>query len=228
VTRTSHRFGPRALAWAIVVMLCAVGVARAQEEDGDTETAQEATAAGGEAAQENPIHNELRKLRDEAVDAFKEKDIDRLLACLHPDVIGIFQNAEVCRGHDDIRAFHKRMSEGDNRTVVSQTTDFVVDDLSTLYGDDTAVAHGTMTDHFVLKNGMEFDLVSKWTATMVKENDKWLVASIQASTNMFDNGVMNMTLKWNSVKMGGIGLLVGGVLVVGIALVRRRTREAKA
>jgi hypothetical protein len=120
------------------------------------------------------------------------------------------------------------MSEGDNRTVVSQTTDFVVDDLSTLYGDDTAVSHGTITDHFVLSNGMKFDLVSKWTATIVKENDKWLVASIQASTNMFDNGVMNMALKWNTLKMGGLGVLVGGVLVGGIAMMRRRAREPKA
>jgi ketosteroid isomerase-like protein len=218
VTRTSCRRPPRAAAWAILAVLWAAAACHAQEE----------SAEGAEPASENPIHNELRALRDEAVDAFKKKDIDRLLACLHPNVVGVFQNAEVCRGHDDIRAFHKRMSEGDNRTVVSQTTDFVVDDLSTLYGDDTAVSHGTITDHFVLSNGMNFDLVSKWTATIVKENDKWLVASIQASTNMFDNGVMNMALKWNSLKMGGLGLLVGGVLVGAIALMRRRAREPKA
>jgi hypothetical protein len=218
VTQTSRKWRPRAAAWAILGVLCAAAAFHGKEAgDGDAEL-----------ARENPIHSELRKLRDEAVDAFKEKDIDRLLACLHPDVVGVFQNAEVCRGHDDIVAFHKRMSEGDNRTVVSQTTDFVVDDLSTLYGDETAVSHGTITDHFVLRNGMEFDLVSKWTASIVKENDKWLVASIHASTNMFDNGVMNMTLKWNSLKMGGLGLLVGGVLVGGIALMRRRAREPMA
>lgn len=218
MTQTSRKWQPRALACAILGVLCVAAASHGQEAgDGDTAS-----------APENPIHNELRKLRDEAVDAFKEKDIDRLLACLHPNVIGVFQNAEVCRGHADILAFHKRMSEGDNRTVVSQTTDLVVDDLSTLYGEDTALSHGTITDHFVLRHGMEFDLVSKWTATMVKENDKWLVASIQASTNMFDNGVMNMTLKWNSVKMGGLGLLIGGVLVGGIAMMRRRAREPKS
>jgi ketosteroid isomerase-like protein len=218
VTRTSRKQRPQALAWAILGVLCAATASHAQESGGEDAVT----------APEDPIHNELRALRDGAVDAFKKKDIDRLLACLHPNVVGVFQNAEVCRGHDEIRAFHQRMSEGDDRTVVSQTTDFVVDDLSTLYGDDTAISHGTITDHFALRNGMEFDLISKWTATMVKENDKWLVASIQASTNMFDNGVMNMALKWNGLKMGGLGLLVGGVLVGGIAMMRRRGREPKA
>ena len=67
---------------------------------------------------------------------------------------------------------------------------------------------------------MEFDLVSKWTSTLVKENDRWLVASFQASTNMFDNGVSDMRLKWNSIKMGGGGLLLGGLAMGGLAMLR--------
>jgi uncharacterized protein (TIGR02246 family) len=202
----------RPQAWALLSVLGVAAAGRGQEAPGVRE----------EAPQENPIHDELRALRDEALDAFQKKDIDRLLASLHPNVVAILQNGEVCRGHDGVRKFHNRMSEGDDRTVVSQTTDFKVDELSTLYADDTAISHGTITDHFVLRNGMEFDLVSKWTATLVKENDRWLVASFQATTNMFDNGVMDMMLTWNSVKMGGGGLLVGGVVVGGLALMRRR------
>ena len=219
MTPSSGLRGLRALAWAWLGVLCVALASHGQE----------APKAGEESAQEDPIHNELRALRDEAVDAFLKKDIDRLLACLHSNVVAILQNGEVCRGHDGVRAFHKRMSEGDDRTVVSQKTDFKVDELSSPFGDDTAVSHGTITDHFVLSNGMEFDLVSKWTATLVKLNDRWLVASFQASTNMFDNGVMDMMLKWKGVKMGGAGLLVGGVVAGSIALMlRRRSQGAMA
>lgn len=173
---------------------------------------------------EDPAHDELRALRDEAVDAFKKRDIDRLLACLHPDVVVVPQNAEIFRGHAGVRDFHKRMSEGDNRTVVSQETEFEVADLSILYGDDTAVAFGTIHDHFVLSGGMEFDLTSKWTATMVKSDGKWLVASFQATANMFDNGVSQLMLKWNSAKFGGGGLLIGALVAGGAVLLTGRRR----
>ncbi len=200
------------VAGALLAVLCV----------GTVTCGQETPPSGEESAGEDPVHNELRALRDEALDAFLKKDIERLLDCLHPNVVAILQNAEVCRGHDAVRAFHERMSEGDDRTVLSQKTDFEVDELATIYDDDTAISHGTITDHFVLRNGMKFDLVSKWTATLVKEDDRWLVGSFQASTNMFDNGVSDMMLKWNSIKTGGGGLLAGCLAAGGLLMLRRR------
>lgn len=173
-------------------------------------------------APEDPAHAELRALRDEAVAAFQKRDIDRLVACLRPNIVLVPQNAEVIKGHDGVRAFHKRMSEGDSKTVQSQKTEFSVDELSILYGDDTAIAYGTLNDQFTLSNGMEFALTSKWTATMVKADGKWLVASFSASANMFDNGVSNLMLKWNTFKSGGAGLAIGALAVGGIAFFMRR------
>jgi uncharacterized protein (TIGR02246 family) len=198
----------------VIVLSCGAASALAQE-------------AGATA--EDPAHQELRKLRDEAVEAFKAKDIDRLLACLDEDVVVTLQNAEVCVGHEGVKAFHERMSEGSDRTVQSQETTFKVDDLSLIHGGDTAIARGSLDDHFMLTNGMEFDLHSRWSATAVKEDDRWLVASFHASANMFDNGVSDLMLKWNSLKVGGIALLAG---VVGTAVVMRarkpRTQQAAA
>jgi hypothetical protein len=56
----------------------------------------------------------------------------------------------------------------------------------------------------------------------VKDDNRWLVASFQASTNMFDNGVSDMMLKWNSIKTGGGGLLAGGLAVGALVMLRRR------
>lgn len=195
----------------------AVGIALAWLCCGQPELLAQESAATDEEA----IHDQLRALREEAVDAYLKKDIDRLLACLTPDVVVILQNAEVCRGHEAVRDFHKRMSEGDDRSVKSHTTDFQVDEKSILYGENGAVAQGTINDHFVLANGMDFDLTSKWTATLVNENDRWRVASFQATANMFDNGVSNMMLKWNSVKMGGVGFAMGVIIAIAAFRLRR-------
>jgi ketosteroid isomerase-like protein len=178
-----------------------------------TATAQESTPP----PVENPAHNELRALRDGLLDAFEKKDIDRMLTYLTDNVVITVQNAEVVRGHDGVRKFHQRMSEGDNRLVESLKTNLEVDDLSILYNGDAAIAFGSMNDQFKLKRGMEFDLHSRWTATLVKQDGSWKVAAFHVSTNMFDNGVSNLLIKWATIKAGGIALaagIVGGVLGV--------------
>jgi ketosteroid isomerase-like protein len=191
------------LVFGVVSLMCWNNLAHAQE-------------AREEAV--DPVHQELRKLREKAVTAFKAKDIDSLLECLDENIVATLQNGEAYVGHDGVRKFHKRMSEGADRTVKSQETTFNVDDLSFIHNGDAAVARGTLDDHFVLTNEMEFDLKSRWSATVIKEGDHWLVASFHASANMFDNGVSDLMLKWNTLKFGGLGLLGG---VIGTALVMR-------
>jgi uncharacterized protein (TIGR02246 family) len=174
-----------------------------------------ALAQNGEPApSDTEVHDQLRALRDQAVTAFKERDIDALLECLTDDVTVVIQNGELYHGHDGVREFHQKMSEGDDRKVQSQTTDFKTDELSLLYGEDTATAHGTIEDHFALSGGMEFDLFSRWTATLVKEGDQWKVAVFHVSTDMFDNGVMDQLMWWNSLKVGMIALLAGIVVAL--------------
>ena len=163
---------------------------------------------------EDPIHNELRALRDEFLDAFKKKDIDKMLSFLTNDAVLTVQNAETLRGHDAVRAFHERMSGGESPQVELLQTDFEVDDLSIIHGGDTAIAFGSMDDHFKLKTGMAFDLHSRWTATLVKKDDRWLLAAMQVSTNMFENGVSRLQTKWAATKAGGVALTLG--LLVGV------------
>ena len=181
--------------------------------------AQESTPAA-----EDAVHNELRALRSEFLDAFEKKDIDKMLTFLTDDVVITMQNADVLRGHDAVRAFHGRMSGGESPEVELLKTEFEVDDLSNIYGGDTAVAFGGMYDHFKLKSGMEFDLASRWTATLVKPDDRWLLAAFHISTNMFDNGVSNLQTKWAATKAGAVALVAGGLLgcLGGIWWKRRR------
>jgi uncharacterized protein (TIGR02246 family) len=191
-------------------------------------TASTVCAQETEPAAEDPAHNELRSLRDGLLDAFEKQDIERMLTFLAPDIVIVVQNAEVIRGHDGVRKFHQRMSQGEDRVVESLKSELKVDELSTLYGDDTAISFGTMDDHFKLRRGMEFDLHSRWTATAVRQDDRWQLASFHVSTNMFDNGVSNLYIKWSAITSGGVALVVGCVLGGAIAALwkRRGTRPA--
>jgi ketosteroid isomerase-like protein len=190
-------------------------------------TAVSAAAQNSAPAAEDPAHNELRALRDGLVDAFEKKDIDRMLTFLAPNVVITVQNAEVIRGHKEVREFHHRMSEGNDSTVKSMTTKLKVDELSTLYGNNTATAFGSMSDHFQLRNGLEFDLLSRWTATLVKLDGKWQVAVFHVSTNMFDNGVGNQMIRWAAIKSGGISLGLGIIAGLIASVLWRQTRKAQ-
>jgi ketosteroid isomerase-like protein len=178
---------------------------------------------------EDPVHNELRAFREKAVDAFKKRDVDRFMECLHPDVVLMWEDNQVEVGKDGVRKYLDRMMNGPNAVVESMTTEgFEVDDMSKLFnGGNTAVSHGHYLNRFKLRDGRQFTLNSRWTVTMVKEGDRWLITSGHASINPFDNDVLNLAVRTTAWWVGG-GAAVGGLLlgIVGTVLVRRWRKPA--
>jgi ketosteroid isomerase-like protein len=165
------------------------------------------------------VHNELRALRDGLIDAMNKGDIDRELTYMHPNVVVTWHNAEVSRGRDGVRAYLTRMLSGPNKVVSSYSATVDVDELTILYSGDTGISFGSAVEHFKLNDGKMLDLPARWSATLVKDGDKWLIASLHASDNLFDNPLLAIA-KRTAYWAGGISLLVG--LIAGFALGRRR------
>jgi ketosteroid isomerase-like protein len=173
-------------------------------------------------AEEDPAHNELRAVRDGLLKAANAGDIEGQLAYLHPNVVVTWHNAEVSRGHAGVRSYLDRLLHGPSKMVEKFGAEVNVDELSILYGGDTAIAFGTAQEHFTLAGGHALDLSGRWSATLVKEGGKWLVASLHTSDNIFDNPLLNAAkraLWW----AGGAGLLAG---LLGGWLFGRRSRRA--
>ncbi len=178
-------------------------------------------------APEDPAHNELRTLRDDVLDAFNKKDLDRLLGHVHPNVVVTWQNGEVSRGRDGIRAYYKKMMEGPDRVVDSVTAKAEVDELTILYDPKHGLAFGSLGEDFKLSNGAAFHLPNRWTATLVKEDGRWLIACLHVSANVFDNPIQQLIVRRVMWWTGAVGLLVGVVLgaVLAVLLRRRRTGQ---
>lgn len=170
-------------------------------------------------AQEDPAHQELRATRDGILTAMRARDLDALLGYLHPDVVVTWQNAEVSRGPAGFAEYYKRMMSGPESIVAALEMDTKVDELSILHGDDTAIAFGSSADRFELRSGLEFALNSRWSATLVKKDGRWLVASLHASTDLFDNALLDRA-KSMLVYGSGVALALG--LGVGFFVGRRR------
>jgi ketosteroid isomerase-like protein len=206
-----------AIGWLIWVCLAATACAQPA-----------ATPEQPAATSEDPAHTELRKVRDGLVKAVEERNIEGVLSYLHPNVVVIWQNGEVSRGHAGVREYYTRMLVGEKRIVESIKSNAKVADLALLYGGDTALAWGTLNDDFKLTDGMEFHLTSYWTATLVRENGRWVLASFHASNNVFDNSVLHLAVRKVSMWAGGIGAAVGAFVALLIALMLKRRRTVKA
>jgi uncharacterized protein (TIGR02246 family) len=177
---------------------------------------------------EDPVHNELRALRDGVLDAFNKKDVDRLVSYVHKDAVVTWQNGEVSRGKEGIREFYRKMMTGDQRVVESVNATAEVDRLTTLFGDNNGLASGSLAEDFKLTDGRQFHLDNRWTAHVVKDDGKWQVAGLHVSANVFNNPILEMAIKKTAWWVGGIALAVGLLLgiVLGRMLGRRRAAQS--
>ena len=179
------------------------------------------------AATEDPEHAELRAIKDALVTAFNKRDYDGFLGHLHPNIVATWQNAEVARRPDGIRTFMKKMSEGETKQIESVQAKVDVDELTSLYADKkTGVAFGSVEQDFKFSDGKEIALKSRWTATFIKEDGRWLLAAIHVSANVFDNPVLGIAVR-KTAMWTGAGAGVAGI-IVGWLIGRRRRTAAPA
>lgn len=167
-------------------------------------------------------HNALRAMRDGLMDAVNKGDIDRELTYLTTNVVVTWHDATVSRGREGVREYYNRMVNGPNKVVAEFHAAIKVDELTILYGDSTGIAFGSSVEHFKLVNGKSFDLKGRWTATMINQNGRWLVASLHVSTDIFDNVMLDM-MKQYAIRATWIAFVVGLVLGWLIGRIRRKS-----
>ena len=167
------------------------------------------------ATPEDPAHSELRELRTQVLDAIKSGDVERTLTYVHPNVVITWQNQEVCRGQQGLRDFYHRMGKDAFR---GYKVDPTPDELTILYGGDTGISFGKSVASYRLL-GKEYEFTNRWTATLVKENGRWLLASYHVSNDTLNNPLVNVA-KQSLYWVGGIGFVAG--LACGVLVTRRR------
>lgn len=169
-----------------------------------------------------PAHTELSQLRERVFAAYESRNLDALLQDVHPEVIATWQNGFRARGHNAVRSFYDEMLNGDQRVVRDVKSKLTVDGLSVIHGERAAIACGNLDDHFELMNGTKLDLQSKWTATLVKQDDRWMIASFHVSSSIFDNPVLAAFKSWLTtcvVATAVVASIAGGIF--GFLMTRR-------
>ncbi len=200
----------------VAVLLCCVGPASSQDKkkaDND-----QAPLKKDGAAKENAAHDELREVKKAMTDAFNKKDLDALLKHVHKDVVVTWQDGKVSRGHDEIKKYYNTMLTGNQSVLIKVEADPVLPENSILYGEPptTAVAFGLLNDKYSLREGTNIDMQSRFSATLVKEDGKWLIVNFHGSADVFRNEVLNLAVSrtmWiTGSSVAVVALLIGLIL----------------
>ena len=167
----------------------------------------------------------LLKILSAVEAAINAQDIEGIIAQMSPDCTVTWWNAEISRGHEEIRAYYRRMVKDEGRLIGKYTTKAKLGAHARFVGSgaDVALADGSMEDEFFPIIRGPFKLNSRWSATAAKAGGEWKVVNLHLSSNVFTNTLISeltRALWW----AGGAGLVVGGL--AGWFLGRRRKRIA--
>jgi ketosteroid isomerase-like protein len=167
----------------------------------------------------------LLKILSEVENAINAQDIEGILAEMTPDCTVTWWNAEISRGHDDIRAYYRRMVKDEGRIISKYTTKAKLGAHARFVGSggDVALADGSMEDEFFPIIRGPFKLNSRWSATAAKSAGEWKIVNLHLSSNVFTNPLISELTRalWYA---GGAGVVIG---VLAGWLLGRRAKPSK-
>jgi len=162
-------------------------------------------------AADDAVRQGLAPLKDRVVTALNADDIETLLTEVTPEVAFTAMNGRVAHGRDGVRAYFDTMRGSIGSSVTEYHIALTPDGPVRLYGGDNAVATGDAQAHYKFKGGMVLDAHGRWTADLVRQNDRWQIAAVHYSGNLFDNPLLDAarTAAWLA---GGIAVAVGFII----------------
>jgi ketosteroid isomerase-like protein len=132
-------------------------------------------------------HEALRGLMKKVVQSLNEQDMNALGSCFTRDFTFISIDQTLITNRESLVAYYDSMFRSDKFPLKSMEAEPRADALTTFLDAGTGLCHGTSKDTYLFKNGRKVTMESRWTATLVKENDQWKIAAAHAGVNFLDN-----------------------------------------
>jgi ketosteroid isomerase-like protein len=149
--------------------------------------------------------------------AVRERDKPTLIDSATEGHLMISKNGETLVGKDALAAYLDKMI-GYAPSIKSLQSTVEMSPEILFYG-KTAIAHGRSRDHYAFADGLDLDLTTYWTATLAHDAERWRIAAVHYSFNLFDNGMLDAARRGAILAAAG-GALAG--LIAGLLFFRRR------
>jgi ketosteroid isomerase-like protein len=173
---------------------------------------------------DHKIHEELRSVMKQVESAINSGDYDKMLPVLSEKIRAAPVNQEFLSSRPAVSAYFQKWF-GPKGYLKKLEIKFEADSLTELSPDKTwGIVTGKGVEKYILSDGRPFDILTRWTATMAKEEDgRWRIRAIHIGTNFLDNPILAQAKSaiWKAAAVCGlIGLLLGGFL--GRLICRKR------
>ena len=182
-------------------------------------------AVAAEAEPDHDIHQELRSILSTLQTAINSGNYDAMLPVVSQNIRATTVNQEVLSNHEEVSAYFKKWF-GSGGYLKKLEMSLTADALTELSADKTwGTVRGSGLERYTLADGRKYDIKTRWTATLVKEQDgKWRLRTIHIGTNFLDNPILTEA-EHAIPKMAAAGALIGILFgVLGGYLFARRKK----
>ncbi|MBS0287900.1 MAG: nuclear transport factor 2 family protein [Proteobacteria bacterium] len=153
--------------------------------------------------------------KDELVESINSKEWERLSTAFTDNAVVILDNSDIFHKKDEFIQFLSSSAilkklKIKNYTIANAYVDRDIEVLSP----NIFIASGTAEFVYYLARGKAIHIPVRWMATLIKQEDKWQIASYQGTINALENPIMDQ-MRHDFYMICFITLLLG--FIIGIA-----------
>lgn len=153
----------------------------------------------------------LRTLLRQVADAINGQDWATLTPLLDEHILVTMIDQVTLRGPEALAEYVNSKLGRFSRILADFNVDPVPDAPANFYG-DTAICTLSSADQFIFRNGKDFRVQNKYTATLVKKGGAWKLVALHGGANAFNNPISNRVLTRGLAAAGVGGLLLGWLM----------------
>lgn len=167
-------------------------------------------------------HAALRELMEDATSALNGLDAAALAKYLADGFVVTFSDQTVITDPAQLDGYIANYFTAENAPLRSVSFAPEATEQVRFIDRRTGVVYGTSADTYTLADETSLVFDTHWTATVVKQDGRWLVQTFHAGVNMLDNPILDATSK-GGLLSGGVALVAG--LLTGAFLMRMFRRS---
>lgn len=174
---------------------------------------------------DHAIHEELRGVLRLLESAINSGDFDKMLPVISKQVRATPVNQEFLVSPAEVSAYFKKWF-GPGGYLKKLEIKLEADALTELSPDKSwGIVRGKGIEKYILSDGRHYELHTRWTATMVKEEDgRWRIRAIHIGTDFLNNPILAEAE--GAISKVGIAGALGGLVIGGFAgwFIRRKKK----
>ncbi|RLD03163.1 MAG: hypothetical protein DRI32_07765 [Chloroflexi bacterium] len=175
------------------------------------------------AQDELETHKELRSLLDGIENSINTQKYSELSQYFHKDLRVTTINQEVISSSNEIDEYFNRWF-GEEGYLANLKIKLDADALTEFYSNNSyGIVRGFGKESYILSDGRTFDMKTRWTATVTRDDaDRWVIISLHIGTNFLDNPILKVaedSMLYTGIGGGVAGLIIG--LFIGFLWFRR-------